>query len=127
MTATTSKLGADMLTDEQILEIAREYQTVVPGNCLYILEFARALLARRPAAIDKEAVEGYAFRSDGKLWIVTDPVVAMKWQEQGFQVTPVHAAPSVEQDERGANHTCQTCKGLGVVDDGEITGSGGVN
>lgn len=38
------------MTDELILEIAREYQTVVPGNCLYILEFARALLsASKPA------------------------------------------------------------------------------
>jgi hypothetical protein len=47
MTATQPE-GLDM-TDEQILEITREYQTVVPGNCLYILEFARALLAAVPA------------------------------------------------------------------------------
>ena len=37
-------------------------------------------------------------------------------------------APSANvQDKREANHTCPTCKGLRVVDDGEITGSGGVD
>jgi hypothetical protein len=50
-----------------------------------------------------EAEEGYAFKCDGKLWVVTDPDVAMKWQSQGFVVTPVVAAnaqsPSVLTDE----------------------------
>lgn len=37
-------------------------------------------------------------------------------------------APSANvQDKREANHTCPTCKGLREVDDGEITGSGGVD
>jgi hypothetical protein len=35
--------------------------------------------------------EGYAFKCDGKLWVVTDPAVAMKWQDQGFLVTAVDA------------------------------------
>ncbi|MDP9651680.1 hypothetical protein [Paraburkholderia caledonica] len=54
-------------------------------------------LARDEASVQ----DGYAFRSDGKLWVVTDPDVAMKWQEQGFEVTPVTATTTAgAQDER---------------------------
>jgi hypothetical protein len=44
------------------------------------------------------AEEGYAFKCDGKLWVVTDPDVAMKWQSQGFVVTPVVAANAQSPD-----------------------------
>ena len=48
------------------------------------------------AAPAQSGEPGYAFRSDGKLWVVTDPDVAAKWREQGFEVTPV-AAPQPAQ------------------------------
>ncbi|WP_250507635.1 hypothetical protein [Caballeronia sp. GAFFF3] len=49
------------------------------------------------------AETGYAFRCDGRLWVVTDPEVAEKWKAQGFEITPVTAyAPSVA-DAAGAS------------------------
>jgi hypothetical protein len=60
MTATTSKLGADMLTDEEIFAIADDNDSgrAMSGRRLFsernLLLFARALLARQPAAIDKQ-------------------------------------------------------------------------
>jgi hypothetical protein len=60
MTATTSKLGADMLTDEQIDAIAQPFLHLGDGDAEHDSidwrGFARALLARQPAAIGKEAV-----------------------------------------------------------------------
>ncbi|MFM0439244.1 hypothetical protein PQQ84_22485 [Paraburkholderia strydomiana] len=60
MTATTSKLGADMLTDEQreqVLSYATHIERTDPTtNGHEVAAAIRALLARQPAAIDKEAV-----------------------------------------------------------------------
>ncbi|MFM0101952.1 hypothetical protein PQR01_00190 [Paraburkholderia rhynchosiae] len=182
MTATTSKLGADMHISEN--DMARVlFANLFPrGMCpadwdsgailgpdnivrKQFLDSAREVLdfiARQPAAIDKQgakacpecggslttwkclcdpiwpgyaapldkeaskpaATEGYAFRSDGKLWVVTDPVVAMKWQEQGFQVTPVHVAPSVAQDERGAFEAYMHSTGMAWDNSREDDGDG---
>jgi hypothetical protein len=53
--STTSKLGADM-TDEQIERLAQTHLTAGDdGEVFGVVKFARALLARRPAAIDNEA------------------------------------------------------------------------
>jgi hypothetical protein len=60
MTATTSKLGADM-TDEQIDRLWDGCAKTDPSFTHYMAarKFARALLARQPAAIDKAAATVY--------------------------------------------------------------------
>jgi hypothetical protein len=45
-----------------------------------------------PQAECAPRVDAYAFKCDGRLWVVTDPAVAMRWQAQGFEVTPVERA-----------------------------------
>jgi hypothetical protein len=58
--------------------------------------------------------EAWAFRSDGQLWVVRSRAVAMRWQEQGFEITPVAPlAQSAEQDRIDAE--------LRFLDDDEIT------
>jgi len=104
MTATTSKLGADM-TDEQILAVVDECF----GRAHYEMDnrewicFARALLARQPAAIDKGTVLSYCPSQFGK------QPHAFNHQKCGYcgVAAPLaneasKPAPLVEQDERGA-------------------------
>jgi hypothetical protein len=59
MTATTSKLGADMTLNDEQIESARgaadKECPLGPVNVRWYRAFARALLARQPAAIDNEA------------------------------------------------------------------------
>ena len=61
------------------------------NQCFHFWQARAALTAEKVAGPVGATQEGYAFRCDGKLWVVTDPVVAMKWQAQGFEVTPVNA------------------------------------
>ena len=60
-----------------------------------------AWYARAAPPAPSVADTGFAFRCDGRLWVVTDPEVAEKWKAQGFEVTPV-VAPSVA-DAAGAS------------------------
>lgn len=59
------------------------------------------------AAPAQSGEQGWAFKCEGKLWVVTDPGITAKWKAQGFEVTPV-AAPQPSQtavvldDERAA-------------------------
>jgi hypothetical protein len=102
MTATTSKLGADMLTDEQLIEIASRYAHSDGWlNGDGALNFARALLARQPAAIDKPSYrEVGVWEPDGSKF-----KTYAKENLNGkamFLLEASKPAPSVEQDERGA-------------------------
>ncbi len=54
-----------------------------------------------PAATVQAGEAGYAFRCDGKLWVVTDPEVAAKWKASGFEMTPVFAPQSSQPVETG--------------------------
>lgn len=108
MTSPNNLLAGEAMTESLLREIAaikRHDPNAIRGfkKSTLTLNVPHELLDRidellsasKPAATEEqEATEGYAFRSDGKLWVVTDAVVAMKWQEQGFQVTPVQAAPA---------------------------------
>ncbi|MBB5509607.1 hypothetical protein [Paraburkholderia atlantica] len=124
MTAPTSKPGAEMeLTDEQIVALALEngfYKSAEHWGDRYVTQlgsdlvrFARALLARQPAAIDKQAeiarIRYGALRDaeniarlfdlgtpDGHA--IADSIRKLAEAERAEQP----AAPSVEQDERGA-------------------------
>ncbi|MFM0495634.1 hypothetical protein [Paraburkholderia caledonica] len=145
MTATTSKLGADLTNEQrQAIEWAADrfaqdaIREVDPQDRHDFNESARVLrelLARQTAAIDKQ--EAVAYRDFGRLAQYFDDIGdphganVIRTYRDNLYAAPLaneasKPAPSVEQDERGENHTCQTCKGSGVVDDGEIAGSGGV-
>jgi hypothetical protein len=107
MTATTSKLGADMLTDEEIFAIADDNDSgrAMSGRRLFsernLLLFARALLARQPVAIGKGAVRDCAVC--GGTGDVSGEYPGEACQTCGGSgKAQEHAAPSVEQDERGA-------------------------
>jgi len=115
LNTTTSKLGADMLTKEQIAAItdtyARRWNTTAAWNVKRCIENALidalALLACQPAAIDKQAVAVVRDNPDDYGTII-EPI--------GDAVLPVGTelyaaplaneaskpAPSVEQDQRGA-------------------------
>jgi hypothetical protein len=54
------------------------------------------IAASAPNPSDKQ--EAWAFKSDGQLWVVRSRAVAMRWKEQGFEITPVEPAQSAEQD-----------------------------
>jgi hypothetical protein len=138
--ATTSKLGADM-TDEQIERLAQTHLTAGDdGEVFGVVKFARALLARQPAAIDKQktppfvmclhdvvemwnsttadsfedelmefAVKAINFYKDtlpgSAALSVPERMPGEKfseWAKRTYESQPV--APSVEQDERGADH-----------------------
>jgi hypothetical protein len=146
MTATTSKLGADM-TDEQI-ESARgaadKECPLGPVNVRWYRAFARALLARQPAAIDKEAVA----------WIFDDGTPREQWthignlhfdgpnevqlelaEKYGWKWIPLYAAPlateaskpapSVEQGERGTFEAWARDEGMDL--ERGIIGAGAYN
>jgi CHASE2 domain-containing sensor protein len=95
MTPNRPEAGTNMqMTDEQILYLANNMSIVSREYFKFgdkrMIAFARALLARQPAAIDKDtraAVEFYA----------ANPSAALMDFQKRFA-----AAPSVEQDERGA-------------------------
>jgi hypothetical protein len=116
MTATTSKLGADM-TDELAENIARHCgeASILAGNevCKSLMVKAadtiRVLLARQPAAIDKETECNCASNPHAEGCPVTAHVRAMfaASGESAYGAAPLDKeggkpAPSVEQDERGA-------------------------
>jgi hypothetical protein len=76
--STTSKLGADM-TDEQLIEIASRYAHSDGWlNGDGALNFARALLARQPAAIDKDANQQSESASD-LAFSVYSGINALRW------------------------------------------------
>ncbi|MDP9645860.1 hypothetical protein [Paraburkholderia caledonica] len=138
--STTSKLGADM-TDEQILDMAKAH-FVDATRISTVLSFARALLARQPAAIDKqEAVAwpvplsietNYEIGQTVELIFESDEdaeTFSRLYSEQmgdklpqedcNLYTTPLaneasKPAPSVEQDERGAISE-HDAKGLEII------------
>jgi hypothetical protein len=117
MTATTSKLGADTMDQAQfnewLTELAEPFwlkDSMKQGEFFDVNGFAHALLARQPAAIGKEAECNCASNPHAEGCPVTAHVRAMfaASGESAYGAAPLDkeaskpAAPSVEQDERGA-------------------------
>jgi hypothetical protein len=114
MTATTSKLGADMLTDEQEIELRAlilEYGLAAviegdqdrPRQLNRVVDYVRALLARQPAAIDKAAtldkpaqVSGTRF-GKGVQW---STVIGAAQRYYEFMQTPEKEALRIENARR---------------------------
>jgi hypothetical protein len=100
MTATTSKLGADM-TDAQILEIADAHMQwgkvcYVNADRRTIPAFARAILARQPAAIGKEAVAWFDKERNTLRW--RDGLVNADFRDG----QPFYAAPLANEASKPA-------------------------
>jgi hypothetical protein len=57
------KLGADM-TDDEIKSLAKQHYAMYDHWQIDLVAFARALLARQPAAIDRQEAERYRWLRD---------------------------------------------------------------
>jgi hypothetical protein len=76
-----------------------------PTRSLEVIQAVADLNSKLPPLAERAPREaqpdGYAFRCGGRLWVVTDPEVAMRWQSQGFEITPV-ASPTPERAQESA-------------------------
>lgn len=89
---------------QDALETALEFiadATITEGQWHWVEEARAALSA--PASMSAEP-DGYAFRSDGKLWVTQSLAVAERWKAQGFEIVPVSSMtpenrPAIEASE----------------------------
>ncbi|SAK88031.1 hypothetical protein AWB76_06269 [Caballeronia temeraria] len=82
----TPSVAAPMTREQLIEHTAREIE-----------------LANETLSAPSVAETGYAFRSDGKLWVTQSLAVAERWKAQGFEITPVTAAAPSVADAAGAS------------------------